>query len=397
MHKSTAPRSRLKPHKPYPDFPLFAHANGLWAKKIRGQLRYFGSWADPQAALTKYLDQKDDLYAGRVPRAKESGGGTVRELADRFLDHKKTRLDDQELSARTFADYYQICQLVVRHFGPNRLLLDLGPPEFESLRVALPRTWGPRRRGKAIAIVRCLFRFADDYDLVPHAVKVGKGFRGPSKKVLRLHRAKQGKKLFEPAEIHRMLAEATVLLRAAILLGLNFGYGNTDVATLPLAAIDLTNAWIVFARPKTGAERKGKVWPETLVALQEAIAQRPAAAAPEYAGLALLTRHGGPLVKVTCQPQEGNKLRVVCHDALGKATKKLLARLGINGNRCFYTCRHTFRTWADSCGDQPAANFIMGHIDNSTADAYREMIDDDRLEAVANHVREKLFGGITQN
>jgi hypothetical protein len=37
MAKST------KPSKPFPGFPLYAHATGRWAKKIRGKLHYFGS------------------------------------------------------------------------------------------------------------------------------------------------------------------------------------------------------------------------------------------------------------------------------------------------------------------------------------------------------------------
>ena len=39
--------ARVKPEKPYPQFPLFAHGNGMWAKRIRGQVRYFGKWSDP--------------------------------------------------------------------------------------------------------------------------------------------------------------------------------------------------------------------------------------------------------------------------------------------------------------------------------------------------------------
>jgi hypothetical protein len=37
-------RARRKPSKPYPTFPLTAHNNGQWCKKIRGQIHFFGIW-----------------------------------------------------------------------------------------------------------------------------------------------------------------------------------------------------------------------------------------------------------------------------------------------------------------------------------------------------------------
>src|SRR5262249_5661577 len=94
---STTPAPADKPAKPFPEFPLFAHANGCWAKKIRGRLHYFGPWADPDAALTKYLAEKDDPHAGRKPR-QDTQSLTVYELANTFLHAKRALVDAGELS-----------------------------------------------------------------------------------------------------------------------------------------------------------------------------------------------------------------------------------------------------------------------------------------------------------
>jgi hypothetical protein len=88
MSNSTNSAANNKPGKPYPDFPLFPHATGRCAKKIKGRLHYFGRWGrkqgskvvrvdDVKASATEavdlYKEQRDDLYAGRVPRARDDG------------------------------------------------------------------------------------------------------------------------------------------------------------------------------------------------------------------------------------------------------------------------------------------------------------------------------------
>src|SRR6478752_7170406 len=88
-----------KPAKPYPDFPLFPHATRRWAKKIRGQMVYFGPWSDPDGALAKYLAEKDDLHAGRKPKDQAGAGGvTVRDLCNKFLNFKQTLVNSGELT-----------------------------------------------------------------------------------------------------------------------------------------------------------------------------------------------------------------------------------------------------------------------------------------------------------
>src|SRR3954447_16654796 len=129
-----------KPSKPYPDFPLFPHATGRWAKKIRGQMTYFGPWSDPDAALAKYLEQKDALHAGRKPR-EVSAGVTVKDLANAFLNAKRALVDSGELTERSWQDYKATADVVVAHFGKGRLAADAGPDDFAALRARMAKSW----------------------------------------------------------------------------------------------------------------------------------------------------------------------------------------------------------------------------------------------------------------
>ena len=112
-------RKPAKPQKPRPDFPLYAHAVGKWAKTIKGKSYFFGKWGDPEGVLIEYLDAKDDLYAGRTPGAK--GGLTLRDLCNAFMQSKRIDLDVGKLSPRTFVDYDLVCK---------RLLINLAPREM---------------------------------------------------------------------------------------------------------------------------------------------------------------------------------------------------------------------------------------------------------------------------
>ena len=230
---------RVKPEKPRPDFPLFPHATFRWAKKIGGRLHYFGPWEDPEGALRLYLDQKDDLHAGRKPRTRSGDGVTVRDLLNRFLTTKEDLRDAGELTTRTLNDYHAMCERVGKAFGLSRVLDDLHPEDFEELRRNLARTRGPVPLGNEVQRVRTLFKFADEVGLVEHPVRFGPGFRRPSQKTLRINRASKGLRRFTADELRRMIATATQPLKTMFLLGINCGYGNADVGKLPLSALDL--------------------------------------------------------------------------------------------------------------------------------------------------------------
>ena len=76
---------------------------------------------------------------------------------------------------------------------------------------------------------------------------------------------------------------------------------------------------------------------------------------------------------------------------ISKEMRKLLDALGIDGSRNFYALRHTFETIGGESRDQVAVDHIMGHARDEMASVYGEWISDERLRAVADHVRRWLF------
>jgi integrase len=369
---------KQKPDQPNPDFPLFPHNAGVWAKKIRGKMHYFGPWDDPDGALKRYLEQKDDLHAGRTPRERTEGT-TVKDACNHFLNAKQSLVDAGELTPASWREYKAFADEVVAHTGKGRLVSDLRPDDFAALRKKLAKKWGPHRLKKAIQCIRSVFKHAHDSGLIDRPMSFGPGFARPSLKVLRLHRAERGVKLFTADEIRRLVDVAGTQLRAMILLGVNCGLGNTDCAGLTRSAINLDTGWLDYPRPKTGILRRCPLWPETIAAVRAAAGVRPAPRDPADADLVFLTRCGQRWAR---DDDPG---------PLTREMRKLLDRLGIDGHRNFYAIRHTFRTAADGAKDQPAADHIMGHEVPHMSSVYREGISDERLKAVTDHVHAWLF------
>jgi len=385
MHNSTVSRRSgkpKKPNKPHPDFPLTPHPSGRWCKKVRGKLHYFGKWTDDRAgekALAAWLDQKDDLLAGRVPRAKRIANGEtvmLEEVVGRFLDAKAIRRDAGNLSPYTWQAYHSICRELVKAFSNERLVTDILPEDFDELYAAWSKRWGAARMEAEVRRAKTVFHFAER--LIKKPIDFGETFAAPTRKAMRQERHARGPKMFEADELRRMIDGATQPLKAMLLLAINAGFGNNDVALLPLSAIDLAAGWINFPRPKTGIMRRVPLWKETVAALREWLAIRPTPASDGVAGLVFVTVRGdgwGTNIKD----------RPITH-----ACRKLLDKLKINGSRNFYGIRHTFETIAGESIDQVAVNAIMGHDDGSMANTYRERISDDRLKATVNHVRKWL-------
>lgn len=359
----------------------------IWPPK--GKLFYFGKVEDDPLgtkALDLWNEQKDELLAGKLPRAK--GGVKLADVVNGFLTHKVHKLESGELSPRTFVRYKATGEMLAAHFGRECPVERLEPADFEGLRVKMAKRWGPIALANEISYVRQIFRYAYKAEIIDKPARFGPGFEKPSAKTLRRVRAEGGPKLFTSEQIHTLRDASTSNMAAMILLGINGGLGNTDVARLPIDAIDLAGGWLNYPRPKTGIPRRIPLWPETAAAIRAVLDARPPPIDAEQTGL-LFIRGDGTAYVSRDNPQI---------DKVTREFRTLLARTKVT-SRSFYDLRRTFETIGGASRDQVAVDSIMGHAPDSgdMAAIYRQGVGDDRLLAVVNHVRAWLWPELPAN
>ncbi len=228
--------------------------------------------------------------------------------------------------------------------------------------------------------IRSVFKYAFEAGLIEGPVRYGPSFKRPGKSAIRRERNEKGPRLFTAVELQKIIETAGQPLKAMILLGINAGLGNSDCGKLRFRNVNLLSGWLDYPRPKTGAARRCPLWTETRIALQEAIDLRTEPKRDVHREFVFLTKFRQPWAK-------DKMANPISHEF-----RKLLLSLGLNRDGLtFYAIRHTFAMEAGACRDQVAVNTIMGHVDPTMADQYRERIDDERLVLVANHVRAWLF------
>jgi integrase len=391
--------AKNKPTKPYPTFPLTPHGNGQWCKKIRNKIHFFGVWADPDAALKKYYAMAGDLHEGRQPRGSIVSGNaiTIKTVCNEFLNWQKEKWETGEIGPRWFED----CRTIVTEFasavGKERIVSDLRPEDFQHYRTRLAKKLGVHALTRNIIAIRSVFKYAYETDLIDKPMKFGIGFSIPSaaqkRKAKSKAEMKYGKKLFTREELLTILKCCDPDIKAAVLLGINGGFGNTDCAHLPISAISFNSGIIEFDRPKTGVKRVVPLWQETLDALRQFIENRKPIEDEKLSKLVFVTSQGNSIVRqLVSKSDEDGMIKVSNVDHFSDKFSHLLKTLNIHRPGLgFYTLRHNFRTWADETHDQHATHRIMGHAIPGMSGVYIEEIELDRLRLVTEHVRKKLF------
>jgi integrase len=392
-----------------------------WVKRINRKPKWVCSIAQaptPEAADAYYSRHHEHLWTEPAPGepappgpADDPAAQPLHLLANAFLAHKRRRMAAGKLDPRTYDRYKHVLAAFLAVAGRETPAGQLGPAHFMAYREGVEKRHGWHGTKDRVLAVRSLFKWASLPPVRLPLPDYGEGLALPSKRDYRrerkVKREARGLLMFSPAEIRAQLEGATVkrrngrpmtvkptpALRAAILLGINCGYGNTDIATLPLSVVAaaLESGWIEFARGKTGADRRAWLWPETADALRRYLKFRPKPRRPAYAGLCFLTREGQPYVR-NVRDAAGEHVRV--DDKLGERYRKLLRRLGQHrAGVGWYSLRRTCRTIAAETGQERAIDLVLGHSESADDQGatYTLVIADEVIRSVLSHVRSRLF------
>ena len=116
----------------------------------------------------------------------------------------------------------------------------------------MAKQWGPVAMANEIQMMRSLFRYGHEAELLEKPIRFGPGFKKPSAKTHTASQVRSGPRMFTPEQIKALLEVATPNMRAMILMAINGGLGNTDLGTLPTQGRRSRSRLAGLATPQDG-------------------------------------------------------------------------------------------------------------------------------------------------
>jgi integrase len=176
---------------------------------------------------------------------------------------------------------------------------------------------------------------------------------------------------YSTEEVKALFSAAIPRTQLYILLGLNLGYTQADIASLEHPMINWAQGIVTRIRHKTGQPQKAKLWPITAELLKQEMTDA------RKSNLVLLGKNDNPLIVETVNGK-GNPIRL---DTVRLAFKQLKAKL--KDNRGFKTFR---KTGADAIAKQYQSaphlvDLYLAHSDQGMRKHYANQYFDELFKA----------------
>lgn len=437
MSNRTLPEDVVKPKKPYPAFPLNAHKNGQWyrAKRIGGRVRffYFGHWHDDprgERALKFYLAVASNLEAGddsfTASAAVQISQTTIDEVAAAYMELVHHRAETKQIGLREFDDVRLAC---MEHFlnavgdrmPADRLAVPISLPNgqiispLEMFARYLDQRMKAYAYNRNMSKVRGMLKWAyKTAKLIAEPLHEHESLANKKKKIRRrqqrLRDARFGAPIYQPWECVKIVEAAACEaartgspILAMILIAMNSGWGNSQIADVPISVIQaaLKSGIVDWIRVKTEEIAQFPLWAITKWAIEQYLPNRPKPKLNEDQDLLFVTRCGNRWVReLVKRDAEGAITAVNPDDAISKELRKIEEKIGTKRERrALYAFRHTFSSAANDLQDQDATRRIMGHgFEGMDPHYLRSQFTTgkkrERLEVIVRYVGHELLGSV---
>jgi integrase len=295
-----------------------------------------------------------------------------------------------------FESYRDASRNLIEVFGRTRNVDDLRREDFRRLSLHLAKKYSVQSRANRITWIKSIFAWGERNEFLEHAPRYGDEFDRPPQEKLDLHRH-ENHTTFSADELRALLDKAGQPMKAMLLLACNGALGQTDLAQLRWADLDLDGGWLKYPRSKTAGAREIPLWAETVKSLCEWREARPASADPADDKLVFVTCNGRKFVRfVESRKRPGHYGKI---DAIGQEFNKLQEEAKVEeakvyqAGRAFYSIRHTMAGVMFQSGDSDATKAIMGHKDGSMLRSHYVLgfPDKARLQKVVAYTHAWLF------
>ncbi len=297
---------------------------------------------------------------------------TIKELANRFITAQQANWRNPKTTLKCYKDW--LGRFIKDH--PRLKVADFTVERFAAWKISLKkRDYSPESINHYLSAVRAMFTFAEETNLVEKAPKLRriKNERIPKT-------GSKEKPLYTLDDLHKLLGNADLKLKAMIMLALNCGFGPKDLQDLTWD--DIEGERITLPRSKTGICQTYLLWPETKELLDE-IRQQGAMLIVRMAkrkvyhsdyGHVFVTRFWKPWSK----------------DAVAEQFRKLCKKAGVS---CygFYRLRHCASTAMSLVATPHAHRKFMRHSQLQQQVTYTHTPDTEVDKAILK-AKEKLLG-----
>lgn len=366
---------------------------GRWRKQINGQVYYFGFADSPndtkayRAAEDEYFQFRKKIEAAssvQIPLAK----ATVTDVSEKFLQDLQDRYERGEVSAsyleksRCCLDDFCLFVQTQRRFSS---IGELDLTDYRNHILTLPvsdkirKKISPQTAKGRLATVRTLYRWAWRMHVVENMPRNLEGYANvelPDPKA----------EIFTLDELKTLWQKATPRVRCWMLLALNCGFYQGDIAELTASEVDWAEGRITRKRSKTGVLGSFKLWQTTLDHMLEQ--REPEAKDDERLFLTRPRFDGEAIVPLVTEKIVDGTVRRT--DAVKTGFWKLLRKIGINSGRSFSSLRNTGASMIDEI-DPLVTELYLSHATVGMKKHYVKR-DWSRLDRALGKMEKQLKG-----